>query len=148
MAIAKWKDNLEKFGNLGGADQWLFIRAAFWLLIARIRLAVVPFRTLSARLSREQQTNTKAPDPDLLNRIGRAVAVAANHVPWRSDCFPQTIAARTLLKHYGLASTIHFGVERVGEEDLAGHAWLTCGGTVVTGDTDLDRYTEMHQLSS
>ena len=148
MAIVNWKGNLEKFGNLGGADQWLFIRAAFWLLIARIRLAVIPFRKLSARLSGEQQIEAQMPDPDLLRRIGRAVAVAANHVPWRSDCFPQTIAARALLKHYGLASTIHFGVERVGEEDLAGHAWLTCGEFVVTGDIDLDRYTEMHQLSS
>ena len=148
MAIAQWKDNLEKFGNLGVADQGLFIRAAFWLLIARIRLAVVPFRKLSALLSGEQQDQVQIPDPELLQRIERAVVAAANHVPWRSDCFPQTIAARALLKNHGLASTIHFGVERVGEEDLAGHAWLTCGEFVVTGDIDLDRYTEMHQLSS
>ena len=52
-----------------------------------------------------------------------------------------------LLKRYGYGSTIHFGVERVGEGDLAGHAWLTCGDTVVTGDTDLDRYTEIHKFS-
>ena len=96
----------------------------------------------------EQQVEAQMPDPDLLQRVGRAVAVTANHVPWRSDCFPQTIAGRSLLKRYGIASTIHFGVERIGEEDLAGHAWLTCGEIVVTGDTDLDRYTEIHRLSS
>ena len=148
MAIANWKGNLEKFGELSGADRWLFALAAFWLLIARVRLAAVPFRKLSERLSGEQQEESQMPDPELLQRIGRAVAVAANHVPWRSDCFPQTIAGRSLLKRYGIASTIHFGVERIGEEGLAGHAWLTCGETVVTGDTDLDRYTEIHRLSS
>ena len=146
MAMANWKDNLEKFSALSGADQWLFVRAAFWLLIARIRLAVVPFRKLSTRLSGEQQAEAQMPDPDLLQRIGRAVAVAANHVPWRSDCFPQTIAGRSILKRYGIASTIHFGVERIGEKDLAGHAWLTCGETVVTGDIDLERYTEVHKV--
>ena len=148
MASANWKDNLEKFGELSGAEQRLFVRAAFWLLVARVRLAVVPFRKLTERLSGEQQVEAQMPDPDLLQRIGRAVATAANHVPWRSDCFPQTIAGRSLLKRYGIASTIHFGVERIGEKDLAGHAWLSCGETVVTGNTDLDRYTEIHRFSS
>ena len=68
---------------------------------------------------------------------------AAGNVPWRSDCFPQTIAARMILRHHGYASTIHLGIERQGESDLIGHAWVTCGDTVVTGGEDLDRYTEM-----
>ena len=109
-------------------------------------LVVLPFNRLAARLSAENYSTQIEPDQDLLERIGFAVSVAANHVPWRSDCFPQTIAARMLLKRYGHASTIHFGVERVGEDALSGHAWLTCGETVVTGAAELDRYTEMHSL--
>ena len=58
----------------------------------------------------------------------------------------ETIAARMLLKRHGHASTIHFGVERVGEDVLNGHAWLTCGETVVTGGAELDRYAEIHHL--
>jgi hypothetical protein len=50
------------------------------------------------------------------------------------------------LKRFGYASTIHFGVDRVGEDSLEGHAWLTCGKTVVTGGTDLNRYTEVHSI--
>ena len=38
------------------------------------------------------------------------------------------------------------GVEKVGKDELAGHAWLTCGETVVTGGEDLDRYTELHSI--
>ena len=80
-------------------------------------------------------------------KAGTAVRAAANNVPWRSDCFPKAIAARTLLKQAGFASTIHIGVEKSGEGKLAGHAWLTCGDTVVTGGEDIDRYTEMHRFS-
>jgi hypothetical protein len=66
-------------------------------------------------------------------------------VSYRSS-FTQTIAGRMLLKRFGYASTIHFGVDRVGEDSLEGHAWLTCGKTVVTGGTDLNRYTEVHSI--
>jgi hypothetical protein len=38
-----------------------------------------------------------------------------------------------LLKHHGYGSTIHLGVKRVGDGELEGHAWLTCGDVVVTG---------------
>ena len=132
--------------QLDGADKWLLLRATAWLAIARIMLVVVPFRQLSARLSTKTNSPQIEPDPDLLQRITDAVSAAANNVPWRSDCFPQTIAARMLLKSYGHASTIHFGVERVGEDELKGHAWLTCGETVVTGAAELDRYAEVHRL--
>ena len=131
---------------LDGADKWLLLRATAWLAIARIMLVVMPFRHLSARLSATSNSTQFEPDQDLLQRIGYAVSAAANNVPWRSDCFPQTIAARMLLKRFGYASTIHFGVDRVGEDRLEGHAWLTCGETVVTGSGELDRYTEVHSL--
>ncbi len=133
--------------QLDGADKWLLLRATAWLAVARIRLAVVPFRRLSARLSTAPDGTHEEPDPEIVRRVGFAVRVAANNVPWRSDCFPQTIAARMLLKRHGYASTIHIGVERVGEDVLNGHAWLTCGETVVTGGAELDRYTEVHRLS-
>ena len=132
--------------QLDGADKWLLLRAKIWLAIARIMLVAMSFERLSARLSVERNSTQIKPDQDLLQRIGFAVSAAANNVPWRSDCFPQTIAARMLLKRFGYATTIHFGVDRVGEEGLEGHAWLTCGETVVTGGEDLDRYTEVHRL--
>ena len=144
MGIVRWKNKLIRFVRLDGADKWLLLRATTHLAIARVKLAVVPFRRLSARLSTESDAVRTKPDPDILRRIGFAVSVAANHAPWRSDCFPQTIAAHNLLKRYGYDSTIHFGVERIGEDVLNGHAWLTCGEKVVIGGTELHRYTELH----
>jgi hypothetical protein len=140
----KWR----RFMQLNAADRWLLLRAAGWLLIARIMLVALSFERLSTRLSATNQSSQIEPDADLLQRISFAVSAAANNVPWRSDCFPQTIAARMLLKRFGYASTIHFGVERAGEDVLNGHAWLTCGETVVTGGAELDRYVEMHRLGA
>ena len=143
MGMARWKHNFDKFAQLERADKWLFIRAVFWLAIVRIVLLVVPFRRLFENQTVESCSVAVDADPEFLRRVTYAVAAAANHVPWRSDCFPQTIAARMLLKRRGYESTIHVGVERIGEDVLNGHAWLTCGDIVVTGGSELHRYTEL-----
>jgi hypothetical protein len=148
MEAGRWKQKLAKFGALGGADKWMLLRAAAWLAMARLMLLGMPFRRLAARLSGEQDSLTEEPDPELLERIGYAVRAAAANVPWRSDCFPQSIAGWMLLKHHGYRSTIHLGVKRLGDDELAGHSWLTCGDTVVTGGEDLDRYAETHRLGA
>ena len=137
-----------RFVKLESSDRRLLIRAAYWLAIARIMLVAIPFRRLSERLSSRCALDDLQLDPDreLLLKIGRAVAMAANSVPWRSDCFPQTIAARKLLERHGYGSTIHIGVARDEGEGLAAHAWLTCGDTVVTGGANLERYTELHRI--
>ena len=145
MSNVRWTNKWRRFIQLDGADKWLLLRATVWLAIARIMLVAMSFERLSARLSATGNSAQAEPDQDLLERIGFAVSAAANNVPWRSDCFPQTIAARMLLKRFGYASTIHIGVERAGEDVLNGHAWLTCGETVVTGGAELDRYAEIHR---
>jgi hypothetical protein len=124
----------------------MLLHATLWLAMARITLLVVPFRKLATVLSRGQYTEENAPDPELLERIGYAVGAAAGNVPWRSDCFPQSIAGWMLLKHHGYGSTIHLGVKRVGDGELEGHAWLTCGDVVVTGGEGLDRFVETDGL--
>ena len=139
---------LAKFGQLPTADRRLVLRAVIWLGIARIMLITMPFQRLSERLAAEPNSAANQPDPAFVQRVGFAVRAAANNVPWRSDCFPQTIAARMLLNRRGYASTIHLGVEKAGEDGIAGHAWLTCGDMIVTGGEDLDRYTEMYRINA
>ncbi len=122
----------------------MLMRAVGWLAVARVMMLAMSFSRLAARLSVSEDSVGRDADPDVLSRVSWAVAAAANNVPWRSDCFPQTIAARKLLKGYGYGSTIHIGVERAGDDELAGHAWLTSGDVLVTGrGVDLNRYTEL-----
>ena len=140
------KGKFRRFLDLDTADRWLLIQAAGWLGIARLRLAFTPFARLAETLAGKPDIGHPEPDPVLPQRIGVAVRAAANNVPWRSDCFPQAIAAREMLKRRGCASIIHLGVDMVDEENIAGHAWLTCGETVITGGEAMDRYSEVHRL--
>lgn len=143
MRITRWPHKLRRFSELSIADKWLFLRAVFWLAVARIELAKAPLERLATGSAQFVQ---KVPDPELLHRIGFAVAAASANVPWRSDCFPQALAARSLLARYGYPAAIHLGVERTGETELAGHAWVTCGDVIVVGGEELDRYTEMSSM--
>lgn len=148
MRISRWTDKLKRFGGLDGADKRLLLRAAVSLAVARMQLLFIPFRRLAAGSTPPHGSDQPAADPAALSSVSWAIAAAANNVPWRSDCFPQTIAAQRMLKGYGYVSTIHFGVERVGKDDLEGHAWLTCGGVVVSGGGELERYTELHTFTA
>jgi hypothetical protein len=148
MTTGRWRQKLAKFRAMSGTDKRMFLHATVWLAMARVMLFVMPFSKLSARLSGEQGSATADPDPELLKRVGYAVEAAADNVFWRADCFPQSIAGWMLLKHHGYDSTIHLGVEHSGDGELLGHAWLTCGDTVVTGGEDLDRYAETHRLGA
>jgi hypothetical protein len=146
MSSGSIRRKIKRFADLNGGDKWLLLRAVGWLGVVRVMLIVMPFQRLAERLSVPASASAPLPDEEVLQRIGFAVAAAASNVPWRSDCFPQAIAASRLIKGYGYSSTIHLGVERTGDGGLAGHAWLTCGDTVVTGGADLDRYAEVHRL--
>ena len=148
MSGGKWQEKIEKFRALDAADKWMLLHATVWLALACIMLLVLPFQQLAKRLSAGEQPAETRPEPELLRRIGYAVRTSAANVPWRSDCFPQSIAGWMLLKHHGYNSTIHLGVEKKGNEELAGHAWLICGGIVVTGGEGLDQYAEIHSLGA
>jgi hypothetical protein len=139
---------LHRFGALSAADKWLWLRAAFWLAVARIQLLATPFERLVQRLSTDNVRDAAPPDAAVLSRVRYAVAAAAGNVPWRSDCFPQAIAGRALLQGYGYPSIIHLGVKKGSDDGLAGHAWLTCGDRVVTGGGDLQHYTEVHRFTT
>ena len=138
---------ISRFNALDGADKRLLMRAAGWLAVARVMMFAMSFSRLAARLTVSEDSAGQEADPEVLSKVSWAVAAAENNVPWRSDCFPQTIAASKLLRKVGHGSTIHLGVERVGDDELAGHAWLTCGDELVTGHgVDLSRYTELHSF--
>jgi hypothetical protein len=144
MSIRPLKRKLQRFSQLSGEDRRLLLRAAFWIGVGRIWVAAASYPRLAARL-RSDAGSTDA-DPELLLRVGRAVDVAAANVPWRSDCFPRSIAAHKLLQGLGYASAIHIGVDKPGEGVLMSHAWVTCGDIVVVGGEQLDRYVEIHRL--
>ena len=144
------------FVRLGLRDQVRFTAAWFLLGFHRLLIAVLPF-TMVRRMLGEDQARpagdaTRAPEAVLTDveqvraaHIGRIVEAAAAHAPWRSDCYPQALTARTFLRLRRIPHVISFGVRRDGDA-LVAHAWVHAGEVPVTGG-DGRKYTEVGRFA-
>ncbi len=122
-----------------------------WTLIglSSAALALRPFKRIAPVLGRNLGATSLAPeaDPQTLRRatrIGKAVTIAANYAPFRSNCLPQAMAAAMLCRIGRVPYAAHLGAS-VTEPDRPGkmmaHAWVQCGPVAITGGNgDLRRY--------
>lgn len=140
------------FVRLGLKDQVRL--AAAWSLLGFYRLLIVllPFTLIRRLLGENQQTSVLGPVPDLdalqrarATQIGRVVEAAAAAAPWRSDCYPQALTARTFLELRRIPHVVSFGVRRDGDALIA-HAWVHAGDVAVTGGNGRE-YTEVGRFS-
>lgn len=128
--------------GLSGPRRALLIEAAFRLLLARLVLLLIPFRSLARRFGTFvpptdprvalARSGDGAAQAALAREIGWAVTTAARHLPFRAVCLPQAMAAWMMLRRRGVPSVIHFGASK-GADVLATHAWLDAAGIEVTG---------------
>lgn len=119
--------------------QKIFLLRCLLLIAAmRIGLHVLKFDRLR-RLTTSPKAIAAAleagpPPADMvyLKQVAWGVTRAAAYVP-RASCLTQALAAQYLLSRHGIASSIRLGVERDSVRRLNAHAWLICGGYIVTG---------------
>lgn len=128
---------------MGPRRQLLVIEASASMAIARISLAIYPFRKLAKRFGAFVPPN----DPRVLasaanaaegqartaREIGWAVRTAAPWMPFRSVCLQQAMAAHAMLKRRGVGSVMHFGAGKGNDKPIDAHAWLDAAGVKVTG---------------
>ncbi len=128
------------------------IAAAISLVAARLSLRL-PFRWLITLLHLAPgQTPDHEDSPTLAEAqaIGFAVQVAAARLPGTSTCLAQAMAASALLRHRGIATTLYLGVAKNGAtpEGMAAHAWLRCGGVLLTGGEIHERFSPVASYAS
>ncbi|MFJ9317710.1 lasso peptide biosynthesis B2 protein [Pimelobacter simplex] len=118
--------------------------AAAWVLLGLTRLltVVLPFGAVRRLLGEPAAPSGTAPPacPDATARdltwarsVARAIRYAAARTPWTSDCYPQALTARLLLRGARVPHTVVFGLRRGTAGDLRAHAWVTVGAATVTG---------------
>jgi hypothetical protein len=115
-------------------DQWLFVDAYILLGMARLTINTLKFGTLAKSLGvYGVETPVELPVEHLreARRIAWAVRTASQYTPWKSNCFPQAITAKYLLRRLG--STLYLGAAFKARTELEAHAWLRCGQFYVTG---------------
>jgi Transglutaminase-like superfamily len=126
------KRKLKTFLGKSGVERRMTGEAILLLGMARIIVLTVPFRVLAQWLKQAPDGN-EAPNPELVAGVRRAVATAARNVPWNAVCLPQAIAAKAMLARRGQGSAFHLGATLDQNGKLIAHAWLVCGGEIVTG---------------
>jgi hypothetical protein len=134
---------IAKFLRASSEDRWLSLEAGFWLALTQVAILVFPFRWIAPRLGRhmaESPPNASSEETALAKRIARAVEKASRHMPWKSRCLAQAIVGKMMLRRRGAASTLYLGASREDDRNLAAHAWLRCGETILTGANGRDRY--------
>jgi transglutaminase superfamily protein len=123
------------------SDYFLFAEAMVRLGMARLMVAVLPFRFLAKRLGEHERETTHEDDPAsqaTIRRVRWAILAACRRAPWRCKCLEQSIAAKRMLRARGVATTLYLGVARPGA--IEAHAWLRCGSVFVCGGDGASRF--------
>jgi len=130
---------LVTFQRLPPADRALAIRAAGWLLAARIALWTMPFARVQ-QLVEQAGRRTGAPGP-APGRLAWAVETTARSIP-KASCLTQALAAQVMLERAGEHPELKIGVA-TDKGSFEAHAWLELHGRPLVGDHSLDRYARL-----
>ena len=127
------------FARLPASDRALAVRAACWLLLARVALWTMPFprvQELAARMGAARRTVGIAP-----GRVAWTVETVARSIP-EASCLTQALAAHVMLSRMGEEPSMHIGVA-TDRGAFEAHAWLELNGRPLVGDRELDRYARL-----
>jgi hypothetical protein len=137
----------QRFRALNAADRGLLVEAAAWLAGARLGLSLLPFltlqRTLASLSHRFARPATLSSVPTA--RTAWAITAAARHLPLRTTCLVESLAARAMLQRRGIDCALRLGVRRAADlSPFTAHAWLEHQGAVVLGQVDdLSEYARL-----
>lgn len=119
--------------------------AAAWLLLglSRALTLALPFSAIRRLLGdhRSPAAGQAAPgqpargpqDVARARQVGWLVRSAAARTPWLSECYPQALTARFLLRLVGVPHSVTFGMRRDDAGELRAHVWVTAAEVAVTG---------------
>jgi hypothetical protein len=134
---------LRTFLRLPPADRTLAVRAAGWLVLARVALWTLPFarvQAMATRFGERRRSVGVAP-----GRLAWTVETTARSIPG-ATCLTQALAAHVMLSRAGEHPSLHIGVA-TDRGAFEAHAWLELNGRPLVGDRELDRYARLESGS-
>ena len=137
-----WSD-LKRFLRASQGRRGHLGEALVALAIARVAMAVLPFRRIAAWLGTpgvESPPVAPAEDIRVAQEIGWAVGILGSRVPWDGRCLARALAATGMLRRRGLESTVIFGACQNESSGFDAHAWLRLGPFIVTGEPEHERF--------
>lgn len=153
---------IQKFSALQSHHKLLLVRAWFLLAWYRGALAVFSIRRLCSSFHHSAGFAAAMPSPlasqNEAREMGRLVAAASRVTPWKSQCLVQVLAVQHLLAARGISGTLYLGVRLYKPDSrpnqlpifasgFSAHAWLSCGDTVVSGETGCGDFSVMSSFT-
>ena len=131
---------MRKRRRLSWRDRLLLLEATFWLAVAALVIAVLPFRHLG-RLAAFPLCRHAPPQQSRLTgqRVRWSVIACARLVPWRAMCFQQGLAAQLMLRRRGIPSVLYYGAA-LEDQRLSAHVWVRDRDADVIGGEIASRY--------
>ena len=130
---------LTRFFAQSQSDKTLLLRSFFCLWAIRIALWLFPFSVVR-RLASVSRRASNAAYP--AGRVAWAVRAVSRHVPG-ARCLPQALTCQVLLARFGYPSRLEIGVAKDEQDKFGAHAWVVCGGQIVIGESEVERYTPL-----
>lgn len=135
---------LHKLFKIDSRARNLFLYGFFLNGLIRLSIAIVPVRRYAARMGElgvESPRALSANKPDDMRIALLTLRRVFRHAPWGQTCFSKAFTAKILLKKVGIQSTLYLGVARDSGRGLIAHAWLRCGEAIITGSSEMHRFT-------
>ena len=132
--------------RLTSLQKKLTLEAFFWLAFARFQTKFFPFRKIAPGLGTLSVGTPITPGRTqlaLAKQVGQAVRRMAKYTPWQSKCLAQAMAAKRMLKHRGIPTTLYLGLGKDEEQQITAHAWLKYGDLVITGAGAMPSHAEI-----
>jgi hypothetical protein len=149
--LSKSKMNwLSKLLSLSSHDRRLLVSAAFFLIIVKLGLLLLPFQKLRIMMARFLELSRILSGRDhttTIEEVARAVSVASRHIPGTGTCLPMALTAHGLLTRFGLKADLRIGVRRDRKGEFQAHAWVESRNGILICDLEnLAQFTPLPHL--
>ena len=133
---------LRKYFGINTIERKILNRTFLWLIYASILARIIPLRWFSFLLgdfNKGINIDLDSKQLELILVLKKSIRRIKRILPWKVKCFEEAIAGKKVLKRFGIESTIYLGVNKENEKLIA-HAWLKCGGEIITGKKGYEEF--------
>ncbi|MBD2387133.1 lasso peptide biosynthesis B2 protein [Cylindrospermum sp. FACHB-282] len=136
-------NKLSKFLGLDSQKRQLLISTFVLLVLIRLGLFLLSFKTLQQLLSSISKTKPQCQEKHSIDKIVWAVELSSHYTPG-VKCLARALTCQVFMNHYGYASNLCIGVAKGEAGELKAHAWLESRGQVVIGNvTDFSNFSQL-----
>jgi len=126
----------KKYKKLNKVEKSLIRKTFFWLLASYFLVRIIPFNWFNHILGvfkKDSSYELNTAQKEKVSQLSISIKRLKKVLPWKTKCFEETIAAKKILEHYHISSTLFLGVKKDSQNKLMAHSWLKVGNNIYFG---------------